>query len=110
MASGVVFKVKKQPRLPPKAKAQREMQATESKELVSREPLNFKQERLDVYQRVTNQIIEAIEQGVDAWQMPWHRHVTMPRNALTGKSYRGVRGCLRSFRHPFLAEHRVPPD
>jgi len=66
------------------------MQTNQNKSLVSREPLNSKQERLDVYQRVTNQIIEAIEQGVDAWQMPWHRHATTPRNALTGKSYRGV--------------------
>jgi len=66
------------------------MQTTETQKLDSRETLNSQQQRLDVYQRVTNQIIDAIEQGVDAWQMPWHRHATTPRNALTGKSYRGV--------------------
>jgi len=26
----------------------------------------------DVYQRVTSQIINAIEQGVGNWRMPWH--------------------------------------
>ena len=62
------------------------MQTTENK----RETLTSKQERLDVYQRVTNQIIQAIEHGADTWQMPWHRNATTPRNALTRKSYRGV--------------------
>ena len=73
-----------------RSKGQQPMQTTDSKPLPSPETLNSKQNRLDVYQRVTNQIIEAIEQGVDAWQMPWHRHATTPRNALSGKSYRGV--------------------
>ena len=64
------------------------MQTTQKKQAC--ETLTSYQERQDVYQRVTTQIIEAIEQGVDAWQMPWHRHATTPRNALTGKSYRGI--------------------
>jgi antirestriction protein ArdC len=47
----------------------------------------------DVYTRVTDQIIEAIEAGADAWRMPWH--VTdsdqfFPTNALSRKPYRGV--------------------
>jgi antirestriction protein ArdC len=47
----------------------------------------------DVYSRVTNQIIEAIEAGADGWRMPWH--VTdsgqfFPTNALSKKPYRGV--------------------
>ena len=66
------------------------MQTIENKPFVSRETLSSKQDRLDVYQRVTNQIIEAIEQGADSWEMPWHRHPTTPKNALTGKAYRGV--------------------
>ena len=52
--------------------------------------MKTQQERADVYQKVTDQIIAAIEQGVDAWQMPWHRSATTPTNALTGKAYRGV--------------------
>ena len=87
MASGVVFKGQKQPRLPLKGQGAKQMQITKKKQASETLPL---QERLDIYQRVTNQIIEAIEQGVDAWQMPWHRHATTPRNALNGKSYRGV--------------------
>ncbi len=52
--------------------------------------MKTKQERADIYQKVTDQIITAIEQGVDAWEMPWHRSASTPKNALTGKAYRGV--------------------
>ncbi len=52
--------------------------------------MKTQQERADVYQRVTDQIIEAIERGADAWQMPWHQSTVIPHNALTGKPYRGV--------------------
>ena len=50
-------------------------------------------ERTDVYQRVTNQIIEAIENGTGEWERPWnsdHAASRMPVNVTTGKSYRGV--------------------
>ena len=47
--------------------------------------------RSDVYESVTNRIIETIEQGAKEWHMPWHRSgVSRPLNALTKKSYRGV--------------------
>lgn len=48
--------------------------------------------RNDVYERVTNEIIEAIEAGTPEFRMPWHRSGTasMPRNAATGSYYRGV--------------------
>ena len=47
--------------------------------------------RSDVYELVTNRIIETIEQGAQDWHMPWHRSgVSRPVNALTKKSYRGV--------------------
>ena len=47
--------------------------------------------RSDVYESVTNRIIETIEQGAKDWHMPWHRSgVSRPVNALTKKSYRGV--------------------
>ena len=47
----------------------------------------------DVYARVTSQIINAIEQGVSNWRMPWHtsgRFAFSPINAVTHKPYRGV--------------------
>ena len=50
-------------------------------------------EKRDVYARVTAQIIEAIEQGVGNWRMPWHtsgRFVFSPINVVSKKSYRGI--------------------
>lgn len=49
-------------------------------------------ERADVYQRVTNQIIEAIERGAAAWRMPWHKIAASlnPVNVVSRKPYRGV--------------------
>ena len=44
----------------------------------------------DVYQRVTNAIISAIERGAGQWQFPWSRGHAMPVNAVTGHKYRGV--------------------
>ncbi len=47
----------------------------------------------DIYQRITNTIVEAIERGTGDYRMPWH--VTgeasfSPINAASGKPYRGV--------------------
>ncbi len=46
----------------------------------------------DLYARVTDEIIRAIEAGVEKYQMPWHRGsgIGMPRNAASGRVYRGV--------------------
>ena len=46
----------------------------------------------DVYQRVTDQIIEAIEAGAEKWKMPWHHSeaAMRPVNIVSGKAYRGV--------------------
>jgi len=47
----------------------------------------------DVYARVTDQIINAIEQGVGNWRMPWHtsgRFASSPINATSRKAYRGI--------------------
>lgn len=46
----------------------------------------------DIYTRITNQIIEAMEAGADQWQMPWHFDGAgmRPVNAVSGKPYRGV--------------------
>src|SRR5580658_852515 len=49
--------------------------------------------KLDVYARVTDQIINAIEQGVGNWRMPWHtsgRFASSPINATSRKAYRGI--------------------
>lgn len=48
--------------------------------------------RLDVHEALTQKIVAAIEAGAGEFQMPWHRPgvaFTIPRNALTGKPYRG---------------------
>jgi antirestriction protein ArdC len=47
----------------------------------------------DVYARVTDQIINAIEQGVGTWRMPWHtsgRFAFSPINVTSKKPYRGI--------------------
>src|SRR4051794_10244990 len=47
----------------------------------------------DVYARVTDQIVNAIEQGVGNWRMPWHtsgRFATSPINSASRKAYRGI--------------------
>jgi len=51
--------------------------------------------KADVYERVTSQIVNAIEQGVSNWRMPWHtsgRFAFSPINAITHKPYRGPVG------------------
>jgi len=46
----------------------------------------------DVYQKITDQIIAAIEKGATHFEMPWHRDVarTLPTNVLSGNPYNGV--------------------
>jgi len=47
----------------------------------------------DLYQRVTDQIVKAIETGAADWKMPWHQTGSenfTPINAQTKKPYRGV--------------------
>ncbi|WP_419901176.1 ArdC family protein [Kiloniella sp.] len=51
-------------------------------------------QKFNAAQEVTNKIIEAIESGLAdgrKWVMPWQSHgeLSMPLNALTGKTYRG---------------------
>src|SRR5689334_24936209 len=49
--------------------------------------------KLDVYSRVTSQIIAAIEQGVGNWRMPWHtsgQFASSPINVTSRKGYRGI--------------------
>lgn len=47
--------------------------------------------KTDIYESVTNSIIEALEDGSNGeWSLPWHEFSDMPQNVQTGKSYRGV--------------------
>jgi antirestriction protein ArdC len=50
-------------------------------------------DKRDVYARVTTQIINAIENGVATWRMPWHtsgRYAFSPINVASKKPYRGI--------------------
>src|SRR5882762_1270544 len=54
---------------------------------------NTSPEKQDVYQRVTSQIVNAIEQGVSNWRMPWHtsgKFAFSPVNVTSRKPYRGI--------------------
>jgi antirestriction protein ArdC len=54
---------------------------------------NTATEKQDVYSRVTSQIINAIEQGVSIWRMPWHtsgKFAFSPINVTSKKPYRGI--------------------
>jgi len=49
--------------------------------------------KFDIAQAVTNKIIDLIESGQvtgKGWQAPWNKGMALPRNAKTGKFYRGV--------------------
>ncbi len=54
---------------------------------------NTATEKPDVYSRVTSQIVNAIEQGVNNWRMPWHtsgKFAFSPINVTSKKPYRGI--------------------
>jgi antirestriction protein ArdC len=54
---------------------------------------NTATEKRDVYERVTSQIMNAIEQGVSNWRMPWHtsgKFAFSPINVTSKKPYRGI--------------------
>ena len=66
----------------------------------------------DIYARVTDEIVRAIEAGVKDYEMPWHQRAGagLPRNASTGNFYRGVNtvalwatGQLRGYGLPYWA-------
>lgn len=43
-----------------------------------------------VYQKITDQVIAALEAGALTFEMPWHRGNPRPVNIASGKPYRGV--------------------
>ena len=55
---------------------------------------NTASDKRDVYRKVTDAIINAIEQGnVSNWRMPWHtsgKYAFSPINVTSRKAYRGV--------------------
>ncbi|MEQ8786232.1 MAG: zincin-like metallopeptidase domain-containing protein [Pirellulaceae bacterium] len=57
-----------------------------------------------VYQIVTDRIIEQLEKGTVPWRRPWGGRAAMPRNLVSGKAYRGVNvfllGC-NGYESPF---------
>ena len=50
-------------------------------------------DKRDVYARVTDQIVTAIEQGVGSYKMPWHtsgKYAFSPIDVTSKKPYRGI--------------------
>lgn len=50
-------------------------------------------EKKDIFQRVTDQIVSAIEAGTNSYRMPWKtssRFISSPINAVSKKPYRGI--------------------
>jgi len=45
--------------------------------------------RFDIYETVTNLIVERLEAGVVPWQMPWKTANCIPRNLISKRPYRG---------------------
>ena len=54
--------------------------------------------KFDVYEEVTNQIIEALEQGVKPWECPWQTNAAALPLRVTGDSYRGINHVLLSLK------------
>jgi antirestriction protein ArdC len=50
--------------------------------------------RPDVYQIVTDKIVEALEGGRIPWKKPWNAQYGAPRNYTTGRAYTGVNAFL----------------
>ena len=47
----------------------------------------------DLYQQITDQILEALEQGVMPWQKPWDSgwpQMAIPCNGESGRQYSGI--------------------
>jgi antirestriction protein ArdC len=55
----------------------------------------------DIAQQVTNEVIQAIENGTECgkWIRPWAVTASMPVNAVTGKAYNGTNALMLLIRH-----------
>lgn len=65
-----------------------------------------KENRPDLHQMITDQIVAAIENGAGDWKVPWERTSSctlLPRNAATGKAYTGINTvvmwCVSEMKH-----------
>ena len=47
-------------------------------------------EKTDIYEKITAEIIEAIETGCGKFELPWHSFGILPTNASNNRRYRGV--------------------
>ena len=50
-------------------------------------------QRQDVYRRITQEIVAAIEAGAGTWRMPWHHDgggITRPTNVASSRPYQGI--------------------
>ncbi len=45
---------------------------------------------MNVYEAITQRIMEQLKQGTVPWQQPWNHTAGMPRNLLSQKAYRGI--------------------
>jgi antirestriction protein ArdC len=63
--------------------------------------------RPNIYQIVTDRIVQSLKAGVILWEKPWRSpHFSggpFPRNFLTGKPYRGINVLLLWSRPPCIA-------
>ena len=51
---------------------------------------------MNLYETVTNTILEALKRGVIPWRKPWDSSVSLPVNAISNRAYRGVNTFLLS--------------
>lgn len=69
--------------------------------------------KADVYESITNRMIEALEQGTVPWQQPWSVERGTPRNLASGKAYRGINTfllALQPFASPFWLTYKQAQD
>jgi hypothetical protein len=72
--------------------------------------MKTERESIDVYQIVTDRIIELLEQGTVPWNKPWIGGSSQtPRNLASGKAYRGINlwllGCA-SYSSPYWVSYK----
>lgn len=73
---------------------------------------------MDVYEIITNRIVESLEKGTVPWQCPWQRgKYGQPRNFVSTKPYRGINVFLlsytamsRGYMSPFWVSYKQAKD
>lgn len=50
----------------------------------------MKEQKADIYEKITAEIVEAIETGCGKFELPWHTFGVLPTNASNNRRYRGV--------------------